>query len=73
MLSADRDILNSRCHHKCVDCGTIFLSVIDSLLPRSREELQEMPLCLRCYQRRLDVELLILSEQSPKSATGDVL
>ena len=32
-----------------------------------------MPLCLRCFQRRLDIELLVLSEQLPKPATGDVL
>ena len=73
MLSGDPDILNSRCHHKCVDCGTIFLTIIDRLLPRPREEQDEMPLCLRCYRRRLDVELLVLSEQLPKPATGDVL
>jgi hypothetical protein len=73
VLSADPDILNSRCHHKCVDCGTIFLTIIDALIPRPREEQEHTPLCLRCFQRRLEVELLVLSEQLPRPAGGDVL
>ncbi len=73
MLSDGPDTLNSRCHHRCVDCGTIFLTIIDRLLPRPREEQDETPLCPRCCRRRLEVELLVLSEQLPRPAGGDVL
>jgi hypothetical protein len=63
-MSREDGYSGSSCWWKCTDCGSLFLKLNAALVPRALEEQAEMPLCVRCWQRRFDRALMELSGQA---------